>query len=97
MNLSRCSKLLTLLIILAGSGLVLHIYPLIEPGIANAQDSSPNEVSIIAGSFKPTSENFYDPTEVSVKVGDKVTWINNDISIHNLASGTPDEGLSVQY
>jgi plastocyanin len=79
------------------SKIVPHIYPLIGPRTANAQSSSPNEVSIVTGSSQPTNENFYDPTEVVVKVGDKVTWVNNDISIHNLASGTADEGPTNEF
>lgn len=78
--------MLSILFILAGSGLA-YIYPLVEPGAAYAQN--PN---LHSGSSDPSNENFYDPTGVSIKVGDKVMWKNNDISIHNLASGKPEEG-----
>jgi plastocyanin len=48
------------------------------------------KVSIPAGaSINPT--NGFSPKSVSVKVGDTVTWTNNDNTIHTVISGT---GLS---
>ena len=84
---------LSILFILA-VGSLLFIHPLIEPGIANAQTT---EVSIVFGSSKPTAEIFYEPGEVAIKTGDTVTWVNDDISTHNLASGTPDEGTTNEF
>jgi plastocyanin len=45
------------------------------------------KVSIPAGaSINPT--NGFSPKSVSVKVGDTVTWTNNDNTIHTVISGT---------
>lgn len=88
---------LGILFVLVASSLA-PIYSLIEPSnLTYAQSPNPHQVSIVSGSSDPTNENFYDPTEVSINAGDKVTWVNNDISIHNLASGTPEEGLTNEF
>jgi plastocyanin len=55
-----------------------------------AAQSSGAKVTIPAGaSIKPT--NGFSPKEIKVKVGDTVTWTNNDNTIHTVISGT---GLS---
>lgn len=93
---SKKISTLSVLYVLAASSLA-PIYSLSQPVITYAQSPNPHEVSIISGSSDPTNENFYDPTGVSINVGDKVTWVNNDISIHNLASGTPEEGPTDEF
>lgn len=89
-------SILGILFVLAGSGLT-SLYPIGESGFAYAQDPNLHEVSVISGSSDPNNENFYDPVGVSINVGDKVMWINNDISVHNLASGTPEEGPTNEF
>jgi nitrite reductase (NO-forming) len=36
------------------------------------------------------AENAYDPKEVSIRVGDTVTWTNDDTTLHTVTSGTSD-------
>ena len=93
---TRNVSTLSILFILAG-GSLLFIPPLIEPGLATAQTSNPSQVSIVFGASKPTNEIFYDPAEVTIKTGDTVMWVNDDISIHNLASGTPNKGPTSEF
>jgi plastocyanin len=56
----------------------------------SAAQSSGAKVSIPAGaSINPT--NGFSPKSTNIKVGDTVTWTNNDNTIHTVISGT---GLS---
>jgi|SRR5437764_10074386 plastocyanin len=57
---------------------------------AAAQQSSGAKVTIPAGA-SITPANGFSPKSINVKVGDTVTWTNNDNTIHTVISGT---GLS---
>ena len=37
-------------------------------------------------------ENCYSPSQISVKVGDTITWINDDDALHTVTSGSPVGG-----
>ncbi|WP_179371147.1 plastocyanin/azurin family copper-binding protein [Nitrosopumilus ureiphilus] len=57
-------------------------------------------VSIPAGAAVPGCEETlecYLPYEVSVSVGQTVTWSNDDSAAHTVTSGTPDAGLSGMF
>ena len=52
-------------------------------------------ISIPTGSSAPgcdETKSCFSPTEVSVKVGDTVTWKNNDSAAHTVTSGSQSEG-----
>ena len=52
-------------------------------------------ISIPSGSSTPgcdETHNCFSPSEVSVKVGDTITWKNNDSAAHTVTSGSPSEG-----
>jgi plastocyanin len=52
-------------------------------------------ISIPSGSSTPgcdATNSCFSPSEVSVKVGDTVTWQNNDSAAHTVTSGTPSDG-----
>lgn len=51
-------------------------------------------VSIVEGNIDPTCIEFqcYDPTVITIGVGDTVVWENNDIPAHTIVSGSPFSG-----
>lgn len=51
---------------------------------------SNHEVSIAEGSANPNSSVFYDPSPATVKGGNSVIWINNDLVAHTATSGYPN-------
>ena len=54
------------------------------------------QISIVHGSSLPNNANFYDPKSVSVPVGSKVVWTNNDNSFHTVTfvtESTFDSGV----
>jgi plastocyanin len=59
----------------------------------NQTSSEPGEtkVSITQGANTKT-DNAYSPNPVEVKVGDTVTWTNDDTTPHTATSGTPANG-----
>ncbi|MEZ5381724.1 MAG: plastocyanin/azurin family copper-binding protein [Microthrixaceae bacterium] len=49
------------------------------------------EVTITEDSFDPANaDNAYAPSEIKVKVGDEVTWTNEDAIVHTVTSGSSD-------
>lgn len=48
-------------------------------------------VNIVEGSSFPDNEIFYDPATITIKQGEKVTWINQDSVLHTVTSGLPDQ------
>jgi plastocyanin len=48
------------------------------------------QVSIAYGSSFPNNTKFYDPPSVSISLGTKVNWTNNDISFHTVTFVTED-------
>jgi plastocyanin len=63
------------------------------PQAAFAADVS---VSITPGALNKTT-NAYDPNPVEVKVGDTVTWTNNDSTLHTVTSGTASDGPTGKF
>ena len=65
----------------------------------DANNTNNNDsVSIVPGSANPSNNIFYDPTNLKVKPGTEVTWINNDNSIpHTVTSGIPNSGPSGDF
>ena len=60
-----------------------------------SEKTSDAKVSIPKGGSTPgcdTTNSCFKPFNVSVSVGGKVTWINNDTSTHTVTSGTPTDG-----
>ena len=49
-------------------------------------------VSIPEGAANPNSAVFYNPEHITIIVGDKVTWSNDDTSAHTVTSGSPSTG-----
>ena len=52
-------------------------------------------VSLPAGSAVPGCEatnECYIPAEVTISVGETITWSNDDTAAHTVTSGTPDSG-----
>jgi len=47
-------------------------------------------VSIMPGSYDPSSGKTYDPRSLTVSSGTTVIWTNNDESIHTVTEGSPD-------
>jgi plastocyanin len=48
-------------------------------------------VNIVEGSVFPDNEIFYDPTTITIKQGEKVTWINHDSVLHTVISRLPEQ------
>ena len=62
------------------------------PAVAGGSGSSGIKVSITPGSSSKTDKAF-EPNPVQAKVGDSVTWINQDTTAHTViygANGKPD-------
>ena len=83
------SGLLGVLIIL-----LFSVSPML-PIAAQAQQAATTTtiVTIVQGAQIPSNEQFYNPSEVSVKSGSTVTWNNKDSALHTATSGkdvTPD-------
>ena len=52
------------------------------------------KIQIPSGSSEPTSLAHFLPSEISIRVGDKVEWGNADTVTHTVTSGTLESGLS---
>lgn len=64
---------------------------------SGSHDSSVTTVSIVRGALNPSSEQFYDPSPVTVKSGSTIRWINEDLAPHTATSGSPESGPSTHY
>jgi plastocyanin len=62
-------------------------------GLAKPAESTPaiTQHRIIISGFE------FVPKELTVSVGDKITWINNDIVPHNIAANTKQKSLSADF
>jgi plastocyanin len=60
-----------------------------------AQEGGTVNVSIVPGASTLT-DTAYQPNPVNVKVGDTVSWTNNDNTIHTVIEGNPATGGEVQ-
>lgn len=56
-----------------------------DSGGADSGGAGPQEVVVVM------LANAFDPPEVTVHVGDTVTWVNEDPWFHIVASGTPED------
>jgi nitrite reductase (NO-forming) len=54
-----------------------------------AQTSTNTTISIVPGSSAPNNGKFFDPMTANITAGTTVTWINDDNTIHTVASGSP--------
>ena len=64
-------------------------------GSAYAQESIQEIVEINQNSYNPGCElidSCFSPTVLHINKGDSVKWINYDDALHNIVSGTPNEG-----
>lgn len=50
-----------------------------------------HNVIICAGSSRPDNPQFFVPEIITVKKGDKITWINEDVVGHTVTSGKPSD------
>ena len=64
---------------------------------SGSHDSSVTTVSIVHGALNPSSEQFYDPSPVTVKSGSTIRWVNEDLAPHTATSGSPESGPSTHY
>ena len=70
--------------------MMLSIHPGGGGAAAASQQSTGTHVSIVQGASTLT-DKAYSPNPANVKVGDTVTWTNDDIILHTVTSG---KGLS---
>ena len=80
------------------SAILLSAYPMQSYLSAQMQAMPPQnqQISIANGSSFPKNTKFYDPPSVSIPVGTKVNWTNNDISFHTVTfvtQGIFDSGI----
>jgi nitrite reductase (NO-forming) len=54
--------------------------------------SSVSIVSVIKGALNPSNAQFYNPSPVTVKSGDTIRWINEDLAPHSATLGSPKDG-----
>jgi len=74
--------------IVIGSIFVLVALMTVAPAVF--ADHTEEIVSIVPGSSAPgceTTNNCYDPSEVTIDVGSEVTWSNDDTAAHTVTSG----------
>jgi nitrite reductase (NO-forming) len=64
---------------------------------SGSHDSSVTTVSIVHGALNPSSEQFYDPSPVTVKSGSTIRWVNEDSAPHTATSGSPEGGPYTDY
>jgi nitrite reductase (NO-forming) len=64
---------------------------------SGSHDSSVTTVSIVHGALNPSSEQFYDPSPVTVKSGSTIRWVNEDLAPHTATSGSLESGPSTHY
>lgn len=63
----------------------------------NTESSNAKTISIVQGSGNPSNKLFYDPSNAKIKVGTKVTWINNDNLPHTATSGSQQTGPTGEF
>ena len=69
--------------------------PLTEPKPPMNDTSSQiggSTVSIVPGSSAPSNGKYYAPETIAISKGTSVAWINDDVTLHTVTSGTPGEG-----
>jgi plastocyanin len=59
--------------------------------VSSSSPAPAMEEGIIVSIVGNSGQNSYNPNPIEIKVGDKVTWINNDSSPHTVTSSS-DEG-----
>ena len=71
--------------------------PTMEESISEPETMPVTMVSVPVGAAVPGCEDThscYSPYEVTISVGDKVTWINDDSAAHTITSGSASAGLT---
>jgi len=71
--------------------------PTMEELISEPETMPMTMVSVPVGAAVPGCEDThscYSPYEVTISVGDKVTWINDDSAAHTITSGSASAGLT---
>jgi plastocyanin len=62
----------------------------------SVNDTSPktggSTVSILPGASSPSNGKYFTPESISIPKGTTVTWTNDDVTLHTVTSGTPEEG-----
>jgi plastocyanin len=64
----------------------------LEPAVMNVagQGQEANHVSITPGAAEKSNDAF-SPNPISVRIGENVTWTNDDMEPHTVTSGTPEQ------
>lgn len=65
---------------------------LMDDDNTNSNNETSNTISIVPGSADPNSEVFYEPSNLQIKVGTQVTWLNDDTLPHTATSGNQQTG-----
>lgn len=54
--------------------------------------TSGSTVSIVPGSSAPSNGKYFAPEAIAISKGTTVIWTNDDVTLHTVTSGTPEEG-----
>jgi plastocyanin len=65
-----------------------------EKEISSSSTVPAMEEGIILSIFGNSGQNSYNPNPIEIKVGDTVTWINNDSSSHTVTSSSDDGNIT---
>ncbi|MBI3943273.1 MAG: cupredoxin family copper-binding protein [Chloroflexi bacterium] len=60
--------------------------PAPAPTQAQSAPTGPVQIKIIEPPFKPVTTWHYDPPEITVKVGTKITWVNTGAVVHTVTA-----------
>jgi plastocyanin len=74
---------------------IVHPWMVATIIVEEAKEPVQVEVSMVEGAgIQQIGQIYYDPEVITVSIGTTILWANNDITIHTVTSGTPDEGPS---
>lgn len=75
-------------------GVTEPLPPPAEPGVGEPMTGTEEMDTGMAGEVEVNIADFnYDPQDLTVQVGDTVTWTNNDDVAHTVTAGTPDSPM----
>jgi plastocyanin len=62
------------------------------PVIDTSSQAGGSTVFIVPGSSAPSNGKYFAPEAIAISKGTTVTWTNDDVTLHTVISGTPEEG-----